>query len=247
MKRDFCRTIVLAGLLLTWAHSQAIAQNASEPTIDQRFQNAVDPAPEADLPLLNPHPVNRPEANLQADNPAPRSVSGPAYLGVIFNTQFRAAVVRTVNPGSPAEQAGLQPGDVIESLHGRPINSYQDVLDVVATMRSGDVLQMEFSRRITARTQAALDNLPAASQRSVGYAPDLSNTGSIVNPAAEHELLPTPANAQSRTRAPAPQLNRNPAPQYQNRFERDERRNDSQNNGQFDSNQRLRSRGTRRR
>ena len=35
-------------------------------------------------------------------------------------------------PGSPAARAGIQPGDTIVSVAGRPVRQWEDVLDVVA-------------------------------------------------------------------------------------------------------------------
>ena len=53
---------------------------------------------------------------------------GPtAFIGVSvgsrFDDQTSGAVVRAVVPGSPAERVGLEPGDVIVSLGGRPVGS----------------------------------------------------------------------------------------------------------------------------
>jgi serine protease Do len=43
----------------------------------------------------------------------------------------KGAVVRNVEPGSPAEQAGLQPGDVIVSVGGKKVSSPSDAAKAI--------------------------------------------------------------------------------------------------------------------
>jgi membrane-associated protease RseP (regulator of RpoE activity) len=90
---------------------------------------------------------------------------GAAYrarLGITLDPRYRAAVVRSVAPGSPAEHAGLQPGDTIEALNARRVDSYQDVQQFIDGMRPGDIVDIDFSRRITGRTQAVLEGAAPA-------------------------------------------------------------------------------------
>jgi regulator of sigma E protease len=44
---------------------------------------------------------------------------------------FRAAVVGQVLPGKPAARAGVQPGDTIVALTGKPVEQWYDVLEVL--------------------------------------------------------------------------------------------------------------------
>jgi hypothetical protein len=70
-----------------------------------------------------------------------------AALGVTFNEGLSGgAYVAAVVPGSPAERAGLLPGDVIVALNGGPITSYQEVIGLVAQSRVGDQMQIDFLR-----------------------------------------------------------------------------------------------------
>src|SRR4249919_447104 len=49
----------------------------------------------------------------------------------------RGALINMVSPGSPAEKAGLQPGDVIRSFNGTAINDSSDLPPLVGAMPPG--------------------------------------------------------------------------------------------------------------
>ena len=49
----------------------------------------------------------------------------------------RGALINTVAPGSPAEKAGLQPGDVIRSFNGTEINDSSDLPPLVGALPPG--------------------------------------------------------------------------------------------------------------
>ncbi len=59
-------------------------------------------------------------------------------LGVDDSTH--GAVVRTVKPGSPAEQAGIQPGDILVGVGNKMVTGPKDAVDAVhAALHKGDV------------------------------------------------------------------------------------------------------------
>jgi membrane-associated protease RseP (regulator of RpoE activity) len=195
-------TITLALSLVACVANQrgASAARDPEPTVDEQFQGQAASALPTELP-----PPSQP---VGISGGGPQSRGGPAYLGVTFDPSFRnAAVVRDVHPGSPADQAGLQPGDVIEQLNGRTVRSNQDVLNDVARMRSGDVLDIGFSRRITSHTQVALDSRPAQN---------------IQQPTATIERLP--ANAAQRVQTNRPSYDNNAGRQKQSSAAQNQRR-----------------------
>jgi S1-C subfamily serine protease len=91
-----------------------------------------------------------------------RYQAGGAYLGVVFDAQARdAAVVLSVNPGSPAQEAGIQSGDIIVALNGQEMRSYMDVIAAVREMRPGEELQLIVERARAEREMlAVLDAKP---------------------------------------------------------------------------------------
>jgi hypothetical protein len=97
-----------------------------------------------------------------------RPVGGQAVLGVQFDVQARdAVVVRDVTPGSPAEQAGLQRGDVIVALNGAQVMVYPDAISVVRSMRPGDRLEIILDRNQSEiQTEAILAGQPAGPLRT---------------------------------------------------------------------------------
>jgi len=62
------------------------------------------------------------------------------------------ALVRFVQPGSPAETAGVERGDIIVSMGGRDITGVEDVFAVVRDHKIGDTLPVEVVRADTQRT-----------------------------------------------------------------------------------------------
>jgi serine protease Do len=78
------------------------------------------------------------------------------------------ALVANVEKGSPADRAGLQPGDVIRDVNGRRIVSSGDLPAIVGLSAPGDRLAMEVWRQgkrvqLTAELAHASDKVAAAS------------------------------------------------------------------------------------
>jgi S1-C subfamily serine protease len=91
------------------------------------------------------------------------SVSHP-YLGVsavpitpdlqqqLGLQQSSGALVQEVAGGGPAEKAGLEPGDVIVSVDGKPIHTPEDLIAAVRSHKPGDTVQVSFARDGTEHT-----------------------------------------------------------------------------------------------
>jgi len=120
-----------------------------------------------------------------------RAQQSPVRLGVRFDTgAANAALVTSVAPGSPAEVAGLRPDDIITSLNGRRISTYQQAMQVLSTMQPGDGVDIRFIRRVENATRATLDLPSNASVRTAAYPPDARADGTGVPAAQAGQMLP---------------------------------------------------------
>jgi regulator of sigma E protease len=68
-----------------------------------------------------------------------------AGLFMLFGKPSTSARVDAVQPGSAAEAAGFQPGDLVVSINGREIDSFADMQQIVSTS-AGETLVFEVQR-----------------------------------------------------------------------------------------------------
>jgi serine protease Do len=54
----------------------------------------------------------------------------------------QGAIIAQVERGSPAAEAGLQPGDVVLEMNGKPIESYDAFRNAIAALRPGTAVQL---------------------------------------------------------------------------------------------------------
>jgi serine protease DegS len=79
------------------------------------------------------------------------------------NRRFSAPVVGLIDKGSPAERAGLRPGDLILELNGKPILTDQEALTQTAAMLPGSEIEIRFRRgQQTMTARATLEQRPAS-------------------------------------------------------------------------------------
>jgi S1-C subfamily serine protease len=74
-------------------------------------------------------------------------VGGTAFLGVaVGDNRYggSGAVVQSVVPGSPAEAAGLAPGDLITAVGGQAVSSPDGLTAIVATQQPGNAVSATF-------------------------------------------------------------------------------------------------------
>jgi putative serine protease PepD len=86
-----------------------------------------------------------------------------AYLGLSSGEQpdKPGAVVGQVNPGTPAQQAGIRTGDVITSFDGKTIRNPSELSLAVLTKKPGDKVKIELKRGGDSKTVTAeLGNRP---------------------------------------------------------------------------------------
>jgi hypothetical protein len=121
--------------------------------------------------------------------------NGRAYLGITFDLSYPdAAVVQSVVPGGPAAHAGIEPGDTIDAINDYAVTSYRDAFAIVAVLRPGEIIDIDFSRRVSGRTQAVLGDEPAEDPATRDYSDEATPASYLEReaPAGRDELLPDP-------------------------------------------------------
>jgi putative serine protease PepD len=83
------------------------------------------------------------------------------YLGVTTAPHRDGAEVQEIVPGSPADSAGLEPGDVITEVDGREVRDPDDVADAIKGLEPGDEVQVEAeSSGVTQNFEVELEARP---------------------------------------------------------------------------------------
>jgi uncharacterized protein len=79
--------------------------------------------------------------------PRPEAPPGPR-IGVVLDPEDagRGARVIEVRPGSPADRAGIERGDVIDRVDGQPVAQNADLTELVATTAAGGSRTLEIAR-----------------------------------------------------------------------------------------------------
>jgi serine protease Do len=72
-------------------------------------------------------------------------VGSRAFLGVVTQGDSGAVVVN-VQPDSPADEAGLRPGDVITRIDGQDVSSAADLVSKVRAHKAGDKVELVWKR-----------------------------------------------------------------------------------------------------
>jgi S1-C subfamily serine protease len=73
------------------------------------------------------------------------------------------ALVQQVAPGSPAAQAGIQPGDVIVAADGAPISGENDLLTALVKAAPGATMRLTLNRNgATLAVRVHLGELPSS-------------------------------------------------------------------------------------
>jgi serine protease Do len=69
--------------------------------------------------------------------------------------EARGALVQTVEPGKPADKAGIQPGDVVVAIDGRKINNNRELIDYISYLPVGTKVNIELIRNGQHKTVTA--------------------------------------------------------------------------------------------
>jgi S1-C subfamily serine protease len=83
-------------------------------------------------------------------------IGATAFMGIDVQTTSAGLVVADVIPGSPAESAGLQAGDVIASIDGTSVSSLSSLRAVLFQHHPGDGISVAYTDRFGGAGTAAV-------------------------------------------------------------------------------------------
>ncbi|MCS7283224.1 MAG: PDZ domain-containing protein [Anaerolineae bacterium] len=98
-------------------------------------------APSIEVPTIVPLPTI-PPPEIEVTPPAGER----PYLGIRYIARARGAEVQEVIPGSPAEEAGLQVGDLITAVNGERVTAARPLAEILASYRPGDRVTLTVER-----------------------------------------------------------------------------------------------------
>ena len=133
----------------------ATAQLISREAMEKRMARGREPQRPAEEARRRPGEEPERQAGPRRDE-----AEQPAWLGVLLDeADEQGARIVHVAPGGPAEQAGLQRGDVIRRIDGRQIDSPQRAGEMMEDKKPGDeikivVLRDDEEKTLTARLAA---------------------------------------------------------------------------------------------
>jgi serine protease Do len=86
----------------------------------------------------------------------------PAMAKAFNTTDTHGAVVGDVTPGSPAERSGLQKGDIIREVDGKPVENSNQLRNSIAMRPPDSAVTLKVDRNGSARTvEVKLAEMPA--------------------------------------------------------------------------------------
>lgn len=72
--------------------------------------------------------------------------SGGAALGVVLNIQSKALEIEEVNEESGAKEAGLQKGDVLLEIEGKPVKKIEEIAEALKDRKAGTTVKITYRR-----------------------------------------------------------------------------------------------------
>ena len=72
---------------------------------------------------------------------------GGPWLGVTSDPEAEIARIGKVSKNSPAEKAGITPGDIVTRFGGKAVNNFQDLARLVREKKAGDEIEVAVLRQ----------------------------------------------------------------------------------------------------
>lgn len=92
--------------------------------------------------------------------------SGPVWVGLIFHNESSSPEVLEVKSASPAEEAGLQKGDVITAMDGTEIESLGDLVESIHHLTAGESSTVRILRGLEEKEVEMTPRFAGSSQPS---------------------------------------------------------------------------------
>jgi S1-C subfamily serine protease len=99
--------------------------------------------PQAPVPQRTPQARQTPQTQRTPPAPGQTLPVDPAQIG---------ALVEAVEPGSPAEKAGIQVNDLITAVNGAPVDANHALADLIRANKPGDKVTLSILRKGAARS-----------------------------------------------------------------------------------------------
>ena len=130
---------------------------------------------------------------------------GPEDAAVAGVKDIRGVLVRNFpSDETPAKQAGLQPGDVIITADGQPVDRVSTLQRIVRNHNPGETIEVEAMRYGQRKTfRVRLMEAPTQDVAS-NTAPTPTSGGGIAHPALGISVAPVSAEIAAQARVPAP-------------------------------------------
>ena len=90
----------------------------------------------------------------------------------------KGAAIRSVEKGSPAEQAGLQANDIVTAVNGETISSYEELGKIISASEVGDALELTVYRLSEDREGKSVTLTVTVGERIQDAIPNSSSQGS---------------------------------------------------------------------
>jgi serine protease Do len=120
--------------------------------------------------------------------------AGGAALGVVLNAKSKSLEVAEVNDKGGANEAGLQPGDVILAIDGKRVSKPEEISTSLRKNKAGSIVKLSFRRkggemtaevRLSARAELFADPDDRNDQMSGDFSPRRSGFPRVL----QHDIL----------------------------------------------------------
>jgi serine protease Do len=104
------------------------------------------------------------------------------YASALGLTSTQGALITNIVVGSPAEEAGLKPGDVVLKFDGKPVKSAEETLTRIRSKKAGEVIQFNVIRK-GEPIETSVKAIAKSDTNTLKLRSDISATGQTISDA----------------------------------------------------------------